>query len=180
MMEGEMIERILENNDLVLMEAAVIERLRRKEGIELHPTLVNAPLIYDHKGKNESEKIYREYVDIAKHNDKPIFICTPTWRANYSRVIESDINQNINIDAVQFLKSIRDKYGDFSTKIKIGGLLGCKNDCYLPDEGLSMLAAEQFHAWQVNQLAGAGADFLIAETMMDRAVGRLDKWSGGH
>ena len=78
-----MIERILENNDLVLMEASVVERLRRNEGIELHPTLVNAPLIYDHEGKNESEKIYREYIDIAKHNDKPIFICTPTWRANW-------------------------------------------------------------------------------------------------
>jgi hypothetical protein len=33
--------------------------------------------------------------------------------------------------------------------IKIGGMIGCKNDCYLPDEGLSMQASEQFHAWQV-------------------------------
>jgi len=168
-----MIQRILENNDLVLMEAAVVERLRRNEGIELHPTLVNAPLIYDHEGKNESEKIYREYIDIAKHNDKPIFICTPTWRANYSRVIESGINQNINIDAVQFLKSIRDKYGDFSTKIKIGGLIGCKNDCYLPEQGLSVTESMEFHSWQISQLVKGGADFLIAETLpnLDEAVG---------
>lgn len=168
-----MIERIIENNELVLMEAAVVERLRRNENISLHPTLVNAPLIYNQQGKNESEKIYREYIDIAQEYDVPIFICTPTWRANYSRVVDSNICRDINIDAVSFLKSIRTTYGDFSSKIKIGGLIGCMNDCYLPEQGLSITDSIEFHSWQISQLVKGGADFLIAETLpnLEEAVG---------
>jgi S-methylmethionine-dependent homocysteine/selenocysteine methylase len=49
--------------------------------------------------------------------------------------------------------------------IKIGGIVGCKNDCYKPEEGLSASEAEQYHAWQISRLERAGVDFLIAETL---------------
>ena len=44
-------------------------------------------------------------------------------------------------------------------------MIGCKNDCYKPDEGLSTKDSELFHAWQIDQLAKGGVDFLIAETI---------------
>jgi S-methylmethionine-dependent homocysteine/selenocysteine methylase len=47
----------------------------------------------------------------------------------------------------------------------VGGLVGCRNDCYRPEEGLSTEDATAFHAWQVNRLAAAGADFLMAATL---------------
>ena len=39
-------KKLLEEHDLILMEGAVNERLRRPNHIELHPILVSAPLIY--------------------------------------------------------------------------------------------------------------------------------------
>jgi S-methylmethionine-dependent homocysteine/selenocysteine methylase len=63
--------------------------------------------------------------------------------------------------------------GNQAVNTKIGGLLGCKNDCYRPEQGLSAADAETFHRWQINQLAQGGVDFLIAETLpnVEEAVG---------
>lgn len=147
------------------MEASIVESLRRNEHIELHPILVNAPLIYQDAGRRALEELYQKYIDIAIEADRPFLMCTPTWRTNRSRVSESGIKASINIDAVNFLKDLRAKQGKGSESIRIGGMIGCKNDCYKPEEALSRAEAEQFHAWQLEQLAIGGVDFLIAETL---------------
>ena len=72
----------------------------------------------------------------------------------------SDVCQSVNTDAVTFMREIR-----LDESIKIGGMIGCKNDCYLPDEGLSANDAENYHTWQIEQLVSGGVDFLIAETL---------------
>lgn len=155
------------------MEASIVESLRRSEDINLHPILVNAPLIYDETGRRALNKLYQDYIDIALEAKKPFLMCTPTWRTNHSRVIETKIKPGINIDAVSFLKALRDSQAVGRENIKIGGMIGCKNDCYRPEEGLSAEEAEQFHAWQLDQLKQGGADFLIAETLpsVEEAIG---------
>lgn len=52
-------------------------------------------------------------------------------------------------------------------------MIGCKNDCYQPQEALSAIQAEQFHRWQIEQLKQGGVDFVIAETLpnIEEAVG---------
>jgi S-methylmethionine-dependent homocysteine/selenocysteine methylase len=147
------------------MEAAVVERLRRSAKVTLHPRLVHAPLICDAGGRKALESIYQSYIDIAKGPRLPILVCTPTWRANRERVDEADFPASINADAVAFLRRLRDRQVPGGPAIRIGGMLGCKNDCYLPAEGLPAVEAESFHAWQADQLARAGVDFLIAETL---------------
>ena len=159
-------KNILKENPLVLMEAAIVEPLRRTKGIALHSELVNAPLIYDKSGREELSKLYKSYMEIASSAGIPFMMCTPTWRTNYERVNKSQINQNINFDAVSFLKNLRNSYPSENAKnILIGGLIGCKNDCYMPEEGLSVAESEQFHTWQIKQFAEAEVDFLIAETL---------------
>lgn len=158
-------KKIIEKNKLVLMEAAVVERLRRSYKVNLHPLLVNAPLIYDGAGKIALEEIYKGYMDIALEARLPFFMCTPTWRASQARIVESKAKTSINIDAVGFMKALRNARQSGRDMIKIGGLMGCKNDCYKPDEGLSVQESEKFHSWQIDQLAGAGVDFLIAQTL---------------
>ncbi len=150
---------------VILMEAAIIEQLRRSSGITLHPSLIHAPLIYDDKGKQELQKLYQGYMSIAIRAELPFIMCTPTWRANYERVTESKANLNINSDAVGFLKDLRGNQGSEAAPIIIGGLVGCKNDGYKPEQGLSVSESEIFHSWQVDQLCQAGVDFLIAETL---------------
>ncbi len=158
-------KRLFENNDLILMEAAIVEQLRRSKGIELHPTLVNAPLIYTMSEGDVLKSIYQDYIDIAVAADVPFLMCTPTWRTNQARVKASTINQTINGDAVRFMQKLRESNPAAKDTIKIGGMIGCKHDCYKPDEGLAADEAEDFHSWQVNYLAEAGTDFLIAATI---------------
>ncbi len=158
-------KNILENNKLILMEASVVEQLRRSGNVRLHDTLVNAPLIYDEAGKSELSKIYQGYIDIALEAEMPFLMCTPTWRTNHSRVIDSKANLSINADAVRFMQELRNEQRSINGVIKIGGMIGCKYDCYKPDEGLAAAESEQFHSWQIDQLAQAGVDFLIAATL---------------
>ncbi|MGD2119430.1 MAG: homocysteine S-methyltransferase family protein [Chromatiales bacterium] len=157
-------QQLLENRQLILMEAAVVERLRRKQGIQLHPQLVNAPLIYSTAGRAALEQVYRGYIDVASHAALPLLLCTPTWRANRERVEQSGLKQSINIDAARFMQQLRDAH-DTAGEIHIGGMIGCKNDCYTPEQGLSVGEARDFHAWQIQQLASADVDFLIAVTL---------------
>ena len=155
------------------MEAAIVESLRRSSEIDLHPLLVNAPLIYEEAGRKALRRIYQNYIDIALEAKIPFLMCTPTWRTNQARVSETNINTSINIDAVDFLKELRGSQKNGKENIKIGGLIGCKNDCYQPQEALSANEAEQFHRWQIEQLKQGGVDFIIAETLpnIEEAVG---------
>lgn len=155
------------------MEAAIVEPLRRSSEIDLHPLLVNAPLIYEEAGRKALRRIYQNYIDIALEAKVPFLMCTPTWRTNQARLFETNINASINIDAVDFLKELRGSQKNGQENIKIGGLIGCKNDCYQPQEALSATEAEQFHRWQIEQLKQGGADFIIAETLpnIEEALG---------
>jgi homocysteine S-methyltransferase len=157
--------KILKNNNVVLIEAAIIEQLRRSGNVKLHPTLMNAPLIYNDEEKTALRKIYQGYINISLDAEIPFLMCTPTWRANKSRVSNSDINSSVNIDAVHFLQEIRNSHQSGKDLLKIGGMIGCKLDCYKPDEGLSAEESEQFHSWQISQLAEANPDFLLAATL---------------
>lgn len=158
-------------NQFILGEGAINERIRRSN-VGLHPTLANAPLIYG-ESKEFMADIYRSYIRIAEKANLPIFIYTPTWRTNKDRVKNSEFSKEINVDACHFMQKIRDEFPVFSKEIKIGGLLGCKNDCYLPEEALSVEEAEEFHAWQIDELAKGGVDFIVPETLpaLSEAIG---------
>lgn len=164
---------LLKNNNIILIEAAIIEQLRRSGHVELHQTLMNAPLIYNKVEKEALRNIYQNYINISLDAEIPFLMCTPTWRTNQSRVSNSDINPSVNTDAVHFLQEIRNSQQSGKNLIKIGGMIGCRKDCYKPDEGLSAVESEQFHSWQIAQLAEASPDFLIAATLpnVDEAKG---------
>ena len=161
------------NTDFILAEAAVIESLRRSGAAVLHPRLENALLIYDDVGRTALTGVYRDYVSIAWQAGVPIIICTPTWRANPERISAAGATGDVNGDAVAFLKQLRNKWMVQASSLFIGGLVGCKNDCYKPRESLSTDAAAAFHQAQVHQLADAGVDFLLAATLpaVDEACG---------
>lgn len=63
------------------------------------------------------------------------------------------------------MQELRNSQRPNNGNIKIGGMIGCKNDCYKPSESLSATESKQFHSWQIEQLVQADADFLIAETL---------------
>lgn len=163
----------LEPSDLILMEAAVIERLRRSGEDVLHPTLLNATLVKDPVGRETLRAIYQGYIDIALGSGVPLLLCAPTWRANRGRIQAAGAPGLLNHDAAAFLVDLVRSQSGGGRALRVGGMIGCRNDCYRPEEGLSVADAEEFHAWQVDQLAGTELDFLVAETLpaVDEALG---------
>jgi homocysteine S-methyltransferase len=158
------LKQLLKEHDLILMEAAVVERLRRNSGIELHPKLVHAQFVTNEPGRNALRDVYQGYLDVANEAQLPLLLCAPTWRANKERVQQAGVNSDINADAVNFMRSLSYRGGPV---VKIGGVIGCRNDCYRPEEALASSESEEFHSWQVNRLADAGVDFLLAATLPD-------------
>jgi len=158
----------------IITEGSIIERLKREFNFPLDELLSNALMIYDEAGKSLLEKIYREYLDVAESSDLPIMLLTPTWRTNKERTIKTNVDmKTINTDAFLFVDNIRKSYSSFSEKIYIGGLTGCKGDAYKPEEALSENKAYHFHKEQMQILADAGVDFLLASTLpaLTEAIG---------
>ena len=164
------IEQLIQGSDYLLTEAAVIEALGRTADVRLHPHLLNTPLIYAPQGRQHLTALYQGFVGVAAAADVPILLTTPTWRANRERLAAAGLCRDVNADAVGFMKTIRAGQAD---RVIVGGLLGCRNDCYRPEEGLSPSAAASFHAWQAERLAAAGVDFLMAATLpaLPEAIG---------
>ncbi|MEA3333146.1 MAG: homocysteine S-methyltransferase family protein [Pseudomonadota bacterium] len=167
------LEKALSEYDFILTEAAVIETLKREAEIALHPELVNALLIYDEGGRRLIAKLINNFIALARNVDVPITITTPTWRANRERLAAVGEARNVNADAVAFINEIKTSWGAWQEKIIVGGLMSCKHDCYLPEEGLISAEAEVFHVWQSRRLSAAGVDFLLAQTLpaLSEAVG---------
>ena len=87
--------KIIEDNNCILTEASVIEKLRRSEGIQLNPRLENATLLYDDAGKRAMRDVYRAYIDVARDDDLSMNISSPTWRANCERSLETTSGKDI-------------------------------------------------------------------------------------
>ncbi len=150
----------------VLGEGAVIERLRRNSKIELDPHIVNSAFIYDEKKRAALATIYRQYLNIGHQYRLPLLLSTPTWRASQERIKNAGFEKrDVNADNFRFLDSMRRSYGDYAPKVVICGLLSCRGDAYNHKEALTAKAAQAFHSWQVNRLAQAGVDFLLAATL---------------
>lgn len=159
---------------LILTEGAIVERLRRECPVALHPTLVNAALVYDERCRAAMEAVYRQYYDLGREAGLPMLTLTPTWRVNAERLAASEFaGRDVNGDCFRFLDGIRATYGDYAKKIFIGGLMGCRGDAYRPEESLFESDATMFHQAQASALAEAGVDFLIGQTFpaLTEAIG---------
>lgn len=159
------IQTAITSSSLILTECAISERLRRAGEVELHPTLFNTPLIYHEKGREKLAAIYHQYREIAARAALPILLCAPTWRVDKVRLAEAGFDQSLLFDAVSFMRDLQQQWQTPNSEIFIGGLLGPKNDCYSPEQALSEDEAYDFHQWQIERLARAGVDFIVAQTI---------------
>ena len=158
--------QLLATAPVILGEGAVIERLRRMDGVELDPHVVNSAFVYDDRGRSALAAICRQYLEIGRSHDLPLLLSTPTWRASRERIEASGLGgRDLNGDNFRFLDGLRTEYGEYARKVVICGLMSCRGDAYRPAEALPATEAERFHAWQAEALARAGVDFLLASTL---------------
>ncbi len=166
--------QFLQQHRCILGEGAVIERLRRMEGCELDPWVVNSAFIYNSIKRAALEQICRQYLEIGQEFDLPLLLSTPTWRASRERIGQAGYaGRDLNGDNFRFLDDLRKSYGDYARKVAICGLMSCRGNAYNPTEALSEPEASQFHRWQAEKLAAAGVDFLLAATLpaLSEAIG---------
>ncbi len=165
----------------LLMEGAVVERIRRGWPQLLDPILMNGPLIYGGEGRSTLKAIYGEYLDIARSSGLPLLSLTPTWRTSPERLRQSKFaGMDMNGDAVRFLDEIRRDQREFADQVYIGGLMGCRGDAYKPGEALSRREARDYHSAQAVALAAARPDYLLASTMpeVEEALGMAEAIAG--
>ena len=155
-----------EQSDIIVGEGAVIERLRRDTEWELDPHVVNAAFIYEEEKRAALETIYRQYLEVGFSTGLPLLLSTPTWRASRERIKTAGYeDMAVNEDNYRFLDGLRRSYGAYADKVAICGLMSCRGDAYNPSERLSEDDARTFHAWQAQELAATGVDFLLASTL---------------
>ena len=148
----------------MLTEGALVERLKNELGLTMDPYVNHAGLIYDNP--DALATFYRQYIAIAQRYDTPIMLMTPTRKVNLDTVCRSKYSgRSVIADACAYLNSIKDGYRDFSDKVFIGGLLGCKGDAYKPGEALGEEEAYRFHSVQVAEFAKGKVDYLFAGIM---------------
>ncbi len=156
----------LKQEPFILTEGSVVERLKRLTPYPLDEQIIHGGFIYEEEAGKALESIYREYIEIARAHQVPILMFTPSWRATKERIDKSPYKgKHVNGDGYRFLDRIRQSYGEYSERIFIGGLMGCKGDAYKPEEALTIGESREYHQEQANSLARAGVDFLYASTM---------------
>ena len=160
-----MLPELLETQPRILSEFAIAERLRRRQGITLHPTLFNTPLIYGpEEARAAMADLYLEYLCTASDASLPLLLTAPTWRLDATRVAAAGVPASINADAVSFLIDLRIENPSLAP-VLIGALTGPQNDCYRPDLAPQAQDAEAFHSPQINALSATDANFLLAQTL---------------
>jgi len=159
----------------ILMEGAIIERLRRDSSIRLDPAVLNTVLLGSVEGRKVLRCISREYLDVGARYGLPMMVCTPTWKANPERLAKVNLGtvRQVSAGAFGYLDDIRNGYGSYAKMVLIGGLLGNRGDAYRGDHALQEEEAAAFHCEQAEALAEAGVDFLLAATLpaLTEAVG---------
>ena len=152
----------INQNEFVLMEGALGERLKREYGLTFDEHIAMAGLIYEEKGASALTALWNEYIDIARKNELPFIATTPTRRANRERIAKAKCPETVIADNVAFLKNIQRNCG---IQMYVGGLMGCKGDAYTGEGALAEQEAFSFHRWTVEQFYKAGIDFLYAGIM---------------
>ena len=152
----------INQNQVVLMEGALGERLKREYGLIFDEQIAMAGLIYEEKGAYALNALWNEYLEIARKYELPFMATTPTRRANRERIAKANCPETVIGDNVAFLKNIQRNSG---IEMYVGGLMGCKGDAYTGEGALTELEAFDFHKWTVEQFYKAGVDFLYAGIM---------------
>jgi S-methylmethionine-dependent homocysteine/selenocysteine methylase len=157
-------EEIYQKSRVILTEGAIVERLKSEFNLEMDVWINHAGLIYTHPALLDS--LYRQYIEIGRKFELPVMIMTPTRKVNVESLKNSRFrDKNIFDNSCTFLNRIKKGYSNYSEKILIGGLLGCKGDAYSGEQVLGREDAYRFHKQQTSQFAEKDIDYLFAGIM---------------
>lgn len=144
------------------------------QGVDL-PGFATFPLLENEEGRELLTKSYLEQVELAREMGCGLMFESVTWVANKDRAAAigygANLLEQINIDAVQFIRELSDNIGD--VPIILSAQVGPRGDGYKPDSQMDDGEAEQYHQPQLTQLAKAKPDLVSAFTISypEEAIG---------
>jgi S-methylmethionine-dependent homocysteine/selenocysteine methylase len=151
------------------METTLIFR----DGFDL-PHFAAFTLLESSDGREALAAYYDAYLAVAEEHGCPIVLDTPTWRASsdwgallgYSPQRLAEANRSA-------VAAVRTATGRRTAHALVSGAVGPRGDGYAARDVMTAQEAAEYHAAQVEALAGAGADLVSAITMTypDEAVG---------
>lgn len=156
------LKNCLEKNELLLMEGAISERLKREYRITLDPDVTMTRLADCDEGRKALKSLWREYLHIAEAFGVPYLALTPTRRANRDRMEKAGCPQSLLCKHVALLRTVQE---ESRTPMFVGGLLGSYEDAFSAKGGLSEMEAFAYHSWQAEGLMAEKPDFLMAGLM---------------
>jgi len=146
------------------------------EGLDL-PHFAAFDLLKQDHGKAVLEKYFRTYTQLARRFATGLILESATWRASadwgsklgYGSVELADVNRR----AIGLLEVIRDQFDSDQSQVVISGCVGPRGDGYSPSNRMSEVAAEAYHAPQIEVLGDTSADLVTAITMnyAEEAIG---------
>jgi S-methylmethionine-dependent homocysteine/selenocysteine methylase len=149
-----------------LTDAGLESDMIFNRGIDL-PCFASIVLLRTDEGRSALRRYFREFLDLARKQGTGCLLETATWRASPDWAPQLGLSLNelgaLNRAAVALLNDFKPAYA--GTELIVSGCLGPRGDGYDPGKVMSTDAAAEYHGWQANILASAGADMLSAITM---------------
>lgn len=146
------------------------------QGIDL-PCFASFTLLDTPEGRKSLSDYYASYAGMAKEAGLGFILDTATWRANadwgaklgYDAAALDDVNRR----SIEFLAGIRDRFETARSPFVISGAIGPRGDGYVADQKMSVEEARDYHMFQLESFARAGADMATAFTMnyVEEAIG---------
>ncbi len=159
-----------------LTDGGLESTLIRHDDFEL-PFLAAFQLLMTDEGRRALNAYYARFLEIALRRGLGLILQTPTWRANPDWIARlshpETLVDDINGQAVAFLRVLRDGTETPSTPLVVSGSVGPRADGYRVQHVMATAEAQRYHARQIAAFARAGADMAHAMTMMNvpEAVG---------
>lgn len=138
------------------------------DGMEL-PHFAACDLLRNPEGIDHLKAYFEPYIEQARMQGSGFILESATWRAHpdfgdrlgYTPEELAEINRI----AIRMLEEIREARETEAMPMIISGCVGPRGDGYFPDQRMSAAQAEDYHATQIDTLAGTAADMISALTL---------------
>ena len=160
------------SGSIFLTDAGIETDLIFNHGIAIREFAAHT-LLPDAKGRDALTRYFEGFLSLARERGAGFILDSQTWKAHMHwagdlGASEEDLEQ-ANLDAIDLIAGIRDRYPDMPQPIVLNGIIGPRGDAYAPDVSVAVDEAEAYHAKQLGWLAKTEVDMVTALTFTQSA-----------
>lgn len=153
---------------LFLTDGGIETTLIFLEGLDL-PFFAAFDLLKDEPGRERLRAYYRRHAEIGRARGQGFILESATWRASrdWGEKLGYTLKdlERVNRQAIELLEELREELETPASPMVISGCIGPRGDGYEPGQCMSVQEAQDYHAFQAQVFASAGADMITAITM---------------